>query len=323
MRVKIKADQQASPTFFTTIMTKPCPQFPSKSSFDRLLLCLKGRDTHDGSWNSYALAWLETLPVNTTVMKGLTFISYNHYNYENIWHGLSAVVPFVAWHTRYGQCEKPNRWVLYHWGELRFGMGLWLKTLMLVTFNGDPIIEKFDGIGGDDQVVCFEKAVVMRHNEGGMSRERRMEAYDLMRCKARIHCNVSMEGRDLNVIGMNMFMRSGARSFNNESAVIEIFERECAKVTLMSKTDILVSRSRRWSSMRHHGAWRDPNGENCTFPEDDCRCMSVYKNGRIGFNRTYFADWARNVLNEVKAKKLEEASENGSDSTSSYQCACG
>ncbi|KAK1568797.1 hypothetical protein Q3G72_028888 [Acer saccharum] len=354
-------------------------QFPSKSSFDRLL-CLKGRDTHDGSWNSYALAWPETLPVNATIMKGLTFISYNHYNYENIWHGLSAVVPFVAWHTRYGQCEKPNRWVLYHWGELRFGMGLWLKTLMGATFNEDPTIEKFYGISGDDQAVCFEKAVVMRHNEGGMSRERRMEAYDLMRCKARIHCNVSMEGRDLNVIGMNMFMRSGARSFKNESAVIEIFERECAKVdgcrlmvaysnnltfceqvTLMSKTDILVSPHgaqltnmflmnrnssvmeffpkgwlkiagvgqyvfhwiASWSGMRHHGAWRDPNGENCTFPEDDRRCMSVYKNGRIGFNETYFADWARNVLNEVKARKLKEASENGSDSTSSYQCACG
>ncbi|KAK2662908.1 hypothetical protein Ddye_001482 [Dipteronia dyeriana] len=182
-------------------------------------------------------------------------------------------------------------------------MRLWLKTLMGAAFNGDPTMEKFDGIGGDDRAACFEKAVVMRHNEGGMSRERIMEAYDLMRCKARIHCNVSMEGRDLNVIGMNMFMRSGARSFKNESAVIEIFERDCAKVTLMSKTDILVSPHgaqltnmflmnrnsgvmeffpkgwlkiacvgqyvyhwiASWSGMRHHGAWRDPNGEIALF----------------------------------------------------------
>ncbi|KAL5857378.1 hypothetical protein ACOSQ3_004836 [Xanthoceras sorbifolium] len=351
-------------------------QFPSKSSMGRLL-CLKGRDTHDGSWNYYALTWPETLPFNATLMKGLTFISYNHYNYENIWHGLSAMVPFVAWHKRYG-CETPNRWVLYHWGELRLGMRLWLTNLMGATFNEDPIIERFEGIN-EDEAVCFEKAVVMRHNEGGMSRERRMEVYDLMRCKARVHCNVSMEGRDSKFIGMTLFMRSGPRSFKNESAVVDIFERECAKfdgcrlmvaysynltfcqqVTLMSKTDILVSPHgaqltnmflmnrnssvmeffpkgwlklagvgqyvyhwiASWSGMRHQGAWRDPDGENCTFPEDDRRCMSLYKNGRIGFNETYFSDWARNVLTEIKTRKLEEESQNGSASTS-YQCACG
>jgi hypothetical protein len=66
-------------------------QFPSESSQGRLL-CIKGRDKHDGSRNSYALAWPETLPFNATFMKGLTFVSYNHYNYDNIWHGLSAMV---------------------------------------------------------------------------------------------------------------------------------------------------------------------------------------------------------------------------------------
>ncbi|KAK8568332.1 hypothetical protein V6N13_106255 [Hibiscus sabdariffa] len=48
-------------------------QFPSNSSKGRLL-CLKGRDTHDGSWNHYALAWPEALPSNATLMKGLTFV---------------------------------------------------------------------------------------------------------------------------------------------------------------------------------------------------------------------------------------------------------
>ncbi|KAM4088425.1 hypothetical protein ACJW30_07G070200 [Castanea mollissima] len=355
-------------------------QFPSENSHGRLL-CLKGRDKHDGSWNSYALAWPETLPFNATLMKGLTFVSYNHYNYDNIWHGLSAMVPFVAWHKK-NKCEMPNRWVLYHWGELRLNMGLWLKTLMEATFNGPPYIEGFEGVLGDDEPVCFEKAVVMRHNEGGMSRERRMEVYDLMRCKARMYCNVSLEGRvaEVNdkgvpVIGITMFMRTGPRSFRNQTEVIGIFERECAKmdgcrvmvaysnnlsfceqVKLMSMTDILVSPHgaqltnmflmdrnssvmeffpkgwlklagvgqyvyhwiASWSGMRHQGAWRDPNGDKCPYPEDDRRCMSIFKSGKIGHNETYFGEWARNVLAEVKTKKMEEASKK----TSSTGCAC-
>lgn len=228
-------------------------KFPSKSSKGRIL-CLKGRDTHEGAWNSYALAWPEALPQNATLMKGLTFVSYNHYNYDNIWHGLSAMVPFVAWHIK-NKCTTPNRWILYHWGELRSKMGPWLKILMEATF-GEPLhIEVFDNVRrsvqGNETVVvdddsddddentsyCFEDAVVMRHNEGGMSRQRRMEVYDLLRCKARIYCNVSLKGRisdvtenGLPVIGMTLFMRTGARSFKNESAVVDIFGKECGKV---------------------------------------------------------------------------------------------
>ncbi|KAF5448449.1 hypothetical protein F2P56_028984 [Juglans regia] len=364
-------------------------QFPSESSQGRLL-CVKGRDKHDGSWNSYALAWPETLPFNATLMKGLTFVSYNHYNYDNIWHGLSAMVPFVAWHRNNG-CAMPTRWVLYHWGELRLKMGLWLTTLMDATFGGQPYIEGFEEVG-EDEPVCFEKSVVMRHNEGGMSRERRMEAYDLMRCKARVYCNVSMEGRGTEVngrgvpvIGMTMFMRTGPRSFRNDTAVIGIFERECAKVdgcrltvaysnnlsvceqvNLMSLTDILISPHgaqltnmflmdrnssvmeffpkgwlklagvgqyvyhwiASWSGMRHQGVWRDPNGEKCPYPEDDRRCMSIFKSGKIGYNETYFGEWARNVLNEVKTRKLEEqvnknsSSSSASSTTSSTGCGC-
>lgn len=207
-------------------------QFPSKSSQNRLL-CIKGRDNHDGSWNYYALAWPKALPYNATLMKGLTFVSYNHYSYENIWHGLSAMVPFVAWHQK-NNCELPTWWILYHWGELRLGMGPWLQTLMHATFDGEPVIERFDGIKDEDggDPVCFEKAVVMRHNEGGMSRERRMEVYDLMRCKARMYCNVSLDNKDDNhkAVGMTLLMRTGPRSFKNESAIIGIFEKECAKI---------------------------------------------------------------------------------------------
>ena len=73
-----------------------------------------------------------------------------------------------------------------------------------------------------------------------------------------------------------------------------------------------------WSGMRHQGAWRDPNGDKCPYPEDDRRCMSIFKSGKIGHNETYFGEWARNVLAEVKTRKVEEASKK----TSSTGCAC-
>ncbi|CAI0375468.1 unnamed protein product [Linum tenue] len=345
---------------------------PGKGNSLGRLLCLKGRDTHDGSWNYYALAWKEALPVNATLMKGLTFVSYNHYDYGNIWHGLSSLVPFVAWHRahRCGDSSFPDRWVLYHWGELRLGMGLWLQTLTEAIFGGGgpPRVEGFEGVG-EDQPVCFEKVVVTRHNEGGMSRERRIETYDLMRCKARVHCNVSLgrrptDDQGVSVIGMTLFLRTGARSFRNESAVIRVFREECGKVDgcriqvaysnnltfceqvkLMSSTDILVSPHgaqltnmflmdknssvmeffpkgwlkvagvgqfvyhwiASWSGMNHRGAWRDPDGNNCPFPEDDRRCMSVFKDGTIGVNETHFSQWAQSVLGEMKARKLEDA----------------
>ncbi|KAF3435066.1 hypothetical protein FNV43_RR22153 [Rhamnella rubrinervis] len=366
-------------------------QFPSESSHGRVL-CLKGRDKHDGSWNSYALAWPEALPHNAKLMKGLTFVSYNHYNYDNIWHGLSAVVPFVGWHKMNGCSVLPERWVLYHWGELRLKMGIWLATLMQATFDGPQHIEGFEWVEEDGEStllspVCFEEAVVMRHNEGGMSRERRMEVYDLMRCKARVYCNVSSEKTTTTTvpeIGMTMLMRTGARSFKNETKAIEIFGKVCAKVEgcklmvahsnnltvcdqvkLMSKTDILVSPHgaqltnmflmdrnssvmeffpkgwlklagvgqyvhhwiASWSGMKHQGAWRDPDGDHCPYSEDDRRCMSIYKNGRIGYDETYFSEWATNVLNEVKARKLQQyhasnASAASTASATTTQCGC-
>ncbi|KAK6916159.1 Glycosyltransferase 61 [Dillenia turbinata] len=362
-------------------------QFPSESSQGRLL-CIKGRESHDGAFNYYALAWNESLPYNATYFKGLTFISYNHYDYYNIWHGLSSMVPFVGWHRKEG-CAVPNRWILYHWGELRNSVNPWLKTLMEVTF-GNAFIETFEGFDNDGPF-CFEKAVVMRHNEGGMSRERRMEVYDLMRCKARRRCKLSLEGRwkdvdewGVPVIGMTLLMRRGARSWKNDSAVIEIFQRECKKiencrlivsypinlsfcdqatknrltficdikynVRLMSLTDIVVSPHgaqlsnlifmdrygsimeffpkgwkqlagvgqlvfrwlASWAGMIHQGTWHDPNGEHCPYSEDDRRCMSVFKNGKLGHDEKAFAKWVRTVLKQVQARKMDEAlSKNG------------
>ncbi|CAO2815794.1 unnamed protein product [Amaranthus hypochondriacus] len=339
-------------------------KFPSKESKGRIL-CIKGHDNHDGSWNYYGLAWLEALPYNATLMKGLTFVSYNHYNYDNIWHGLSAVFPFVAWHMK-NECKLPSRWILYHWGELRTKMGHWLSLVLQSTFGGPINIEGFEGIE-EEQAVCFEEAVVMRHNEGGMSRQRRMETYDLIRCKARMFCNVSLDLITTpNQIGMTLFMRTGPRSFKDDAAVIHIFQSECHKfnncrlhvaysnnltfcqqVELMSSTDILVSPHgaqltnmffmdrnssvmeffpkgwlklagvgqyvyhwlASWSGMQHQGAYRDPNGVDCPYSEDDRQCMSFYKSGLIGHNESYFRDWARKVLNEVQLRKTLEGSD--------------
>ncbi|KAL6329619.1 hypothetical protein AAG906_022809 [Vitis piasezkii] len=325
-------------------------QYPSAASRGRLL-CIKGRDTHDGARNSYALAWPNALPRNATVLTGLTLFP-------------TIIITTTTYGTGYQQWyHSAGKVGSVPLGELRIKMGPWVKSLMQATFGGSVNIEEF-GDSGDEGVACFEEAVVTRHNEGGMSRERRLEVYDMMRCKAREYCNVRIEGRGLTVIGLTMLMRTGARSFRNESAVVGIFQRECGKiegcrltivysdnltfcqqVKLMSLTDILVSPHgaqltntflmdknssvmeffpkgwlklagvgqyvyhwiASWSGMKYEGAWRDPNGDDCPYPEDDHRCMPIYKNGRIGYNDTFFEEWARNVLMKVKTRKMEEA----------------
>lgn len=100
---------------------------------------------------------------------------------------------------------------------------------MEAVFRGAVKIEDYGDLD-EEGVACFEEAVVMRHNEGGMSNERRMEVYDTMRCKARQYCNVSGEGRGPEDIGLTMLMRKGGRSFRNETAVVDIFQRECGKM---------------------------------------------------------------------------------------------
>ncbi|XP_033134033.1 uncharacterized protein LOC103834470 [Brassica rapa] len=337
-------------------------EFPSDSSNGRLL-CLKGIDEHDGSWNYYALAWPEALPTNAMLQEGLTFVSYNQYDYGNLWHGLTAAFPFVSWSLR-NQCEKPQKWVLYHKGELRYWMGNWLSEILTATYGQEPEIIHFVD---KNKPVCFEKAVVMRHNEGGMSREKRLEVFDHLRCKVRNYCNIASSETSKPRIGMTLLLRTGARSFKNESAVINVFKRECERVDgcvlsvsysnnltfceqveLMKRTDVLVSPhgaqltnlflmdrnssvmeffpkgwlklagvgqlvykwGANWSGMRHEGAWHDPFGETCKFPDTDKRCMSlVYKNAMIGYNETYFGEWARLVLGKVNIRKKEEIPE--------------
>ncbi|CAN4075758.1 unnamed protein product [Withania somnifera] len=79
-----------------------------------------------------------------------------------------------------------------------------------------------------------------------------------------------------------------------------------------------------WSGMKHEGAWRDPDGDPCPYSEDDKRCMSIYKNGKIGHNKTYFSRWIRGVVDEVRIRKKEEllALNKSSNNVTSTLCYC-
>ncbi|KAL5982344.1 hypothetical protein ACLOJK_016415 [Asimina triloba] len=230
--------------------------FPSNAS-DGRLLCLLGRDRSDGGRNSYSLAWPGSLPRGSRLLEGLTFVSDSYYDYGNIWHGSTAMVPFVGWHVRRG-CAVPARWVLYYRGELRLeeAVAPWVRKLMAATFGEEMRVEGLEG-GGP---ACLEKAVVFRHNLGRMGKARRLEAYETMRCKARAYCNVSRSTADSTGVRVTLLLRTGARSFKNESGVVRIFERECAdaegcrltvaksdelsfcqQVKLLSETDVLAS----------------------------------------------------------------------------------
>ncbi|GMH22438.1 hypothetical protein Nepgr_024281 [Nepenthes gracilis] len=58
------------------------------------------------------------------------------------------------------------------------------------------------------------------------------------------------------------------------------------------------------AGMKHQGAWWDKlDKKECAHPEEDIKCFDAYKDGNIGHNKTYFASWARNVLNQVKHSK--------------------
>ncbi|KAF9602992.1 hypothetical protein IFM89_033290 [Coptis chinensis] len=56
-----------------------------------------------------------------------------------------------------------------------------------------------------------------------------------------------------------------------------------------------------YSGMKHLGAWWDPQVEKeCPHPEKDSECFGIYKNGQVGHNETFFTEWARNAINQVK-----------------------
>ena len=79
------------------------------------------------------------------------------------------------------------------------------------------------------------------------------------------------------------------------------------------------------SGMKHRGAWWDQNGQECPNPKDELQCFFFHKDGQVGHNKTYFTEWAKKVLHEVRQEKLEEATKRQVDDDrqlTTKTCAC-
>eukprot|EP01018_Ginkgo_biloba_P024016 Gb_26084 [translate_table: standard] len=232
--------------------------FPSETSKQRIL-CVKGRHPTDGTRNLYGFAWQKHLPPNSILLPGLTFVSDNYYDYRNPWHSMTALVGFAGWQKE-NECALPERFVLYHWGELVKTMGSWISNIMHAALGHRIDV---DSLEYGDGTVCFEKAVVYRQGLGRMALDKRIALFDMIRCKVRKFCNV-LEGQrfvdGIQVTNLTLLARTGSRSFKNESIVAGILEKECKmvagcnfrfvqianlsfcdQVSVMSTTDILAT----------------------------------------------------------------------------------
>ncbi|CAO2188345.1 unnamed protein product [Urochloa humidicola] len=243
---------------------------PSPFSSGRLL-CIAAPPGVDAT---YALAWRDALPRGAALRPGLAFVSESPYDYNNLWHGLTALAPFVSWHARSGCRAVPARWALFQRGGARMDMSGWLTSLAEAAVGAEMEVETFRPPFADGPV-CFEEAVVFRRQMDGLSRERLRAAFDFMRCKARASCGVagvpppemgagnngSRGGGDgAPALRVTLLFRRGARAFKDEPAVARVFEKECGRVAgcvvtkthtdnltfcdqvrLMSETDVLVT----------------------------------------------------------------------------------
>lgn len=61
------------------------------------------------------------------------------------------------------------------------------------------------------------------------------------------------------------------------------------------------------SGMKHRCAWWDPHTKKeCPDPTKQLECFLLYKDSQLGHNETYFAEWARTVLKQVRTSKQEQ-----------------
>ncbi|XP_031504984.1 uncharacterized protein LOC116267421 [Nymphaea colorata] len=202
-------------------------RLPSNASKQRIL-CVKGRDHSDGTKNGYGLAWRDYLPPNSTLLHGLTFVAENYWDYGNLWHGLMALGPFVLWNNN-NESVMPKRIVLYHKGEVVHGMVSWISEVLHSVMGYKLPLDILDYGNGP---ICFEQSLVYRHSFGSLSQQKRSEAFDVIRSKARAFCNITIatNRNDTPDFNFTLLTRAGARSFKNESVVSSIFENECSKI---------------------------------------------------------------------------------------------
>ncbi|CAN4122354.1 unnamed protein product [Withania somnifera] len=185
-----------------------------------------------------------------------------------------------------------------------------------------------EGFDRGDVPYCFEKDTVMRYDLGQTGQENKRKLSDLLRCKSR-----KMNERGFPIIRLTLLMRRGSRSFKNVTAVTDIFAKECSRVDVNTinkyvlhgpRSSVMEFFPKGWlenagwmadqSGMKHQGAWWDSIGEECPTPQDHWQCFHFHKDGMVGNNETYFAEWLE-VIDQVRLSKVEQASEDQSKAT--------
>eukprot|EP00249_Psilotum_nudum_P009432 c21932_g1_i4 orf=127-1758(+) len=315
--------------------------FPSQQSRERLL-CVQGRNTRDGTKNSYGFAWKDYLPLNATILPGITLVADNYYDYFNPWHSMTALLSFAAW-RRENNCKSPRRLVLYHWGELVTDMGSWISNVLEASLG---VRLQPDPLNYQQEIVCFEQAVVHRRGMAGMSLEKLKLVLNMVRCMVRKFCRVEagrhFQGKLL-TMNLTLLVRSGARGFKNESGVVTVIEKVCKNVEgckftvahianlsfceQMTNMMFMTTGSSimemfpkgwleyagngqyiykwlaDWIGLQHEGTWRDPDGPDCPYPStEQLRCFFVFKDSQIAHNETYLSAWLSQVLEKLEGR---------------------
>lgn len=193
---------------------------------DGRVLCVRGNDEHDGTKNGYGLFQKKAMPRNSIFRRGTTFIADNYWDYNNIWHSMSALTNFGTWRLE-NKCSYPDRLVLYHMGELVTSMGSWITHVLQAAFMKNIPIET--GLN-DAKSICFERAVIQRRGLGGVNTTHINALFDMLRCKTRRYCGIKRPARKSSRVEVLILTRSGPRAFKNETGVAAVVHNECSKV---------------------------------------------------------------------------------------------
>lgn len=192
------------------------------------ILCVRGNHTSNGTKNSYGLFKKVELPPKFILMKGITLVADNYWDYYNPWHSMSALVNFASWRLE-NQCKRPDRVLLYHWGELVPTMGTWITHVMQASHGKKIPVETLAHSSG--LPVCFERSVIQRRGLGGIRLDKMNTLFDMVRCKVRNYCGLVSEARKkAHKIEVLLLTRTGARAFANATAVAAVVRSECKKV---------------------------------------------------------------------------------------------
>ncbi|KAH7296349.1 hypothetical protein KP509_26G020200 [Ceratopteris richardii] len=236
--------------------------FPDEGGGDggdgKRLLCLRGNSTSDGTSNSYALANKNQIPMAIALIPGVTLISETVWDYKNPWHAMFNMLQFVYWRIN-GSCSIAQNLLLFHKGEFRTNATPWITSLMKacgLPWQASDLNKLASTRGGASEssgrpTVCFEQAVVSRRGMGTVNDLARRRVYREARCSARTSCNVHVrntvndmkEAERMNYrrhVNVTLFMRSGARSFRDESAWERVVSEQCRASMNCSWTSLHV-----------------------------------------------------------------------------------